>query len=1516
MLSPAGAEGHHQILPSTRKVLEQRAGRALNPHDLHESIYMAAEVMRENLAKFKDPVAATKAYNSGWRPERWDNPETNGYIAALWGDRLPSLKDTRPAKPDGTPVADAQAAAAVASLPFAQPGAGVDVARDRAREQQTAAEAEQARKDGTGVGTVASEALRDPRVMPSWTVLQRFADGPAVADPAWDYMQNRDRIEKDLSDDEREYLRENAVSEESAQRSLAELAYRRDIDRTYADAGGFKSFVGQMAAGVTDPGSLLLGLGAVKAFQLARIGSGAYIAAGRGGAAAVSMAAENAAANVAIEGLSDIMGEHKTSADYAMAAAAGAALTLPFARGVFRQAAEAEAHRLAQDTISRAAQEQAGAVAKVRQDNPDLPPDAVARKVVEDETEAIRTTVAETVGPQRLDRVVPEDVGREMRDEFAGKPPEETAPNPDTPKPVTPDAAPVVQQDVLQQIRDEGTVTRKVLDDATGNEVRLTWTTEGNKRKPHGNVAEALAAIETHKAATPDQKALAKYLQKVMAKEAQDVEVAVRAQDARSWFNPNGPGVSINRGDVNAAGATLADKISGLSRLGVEHILHETMHAATWHRLNAWERAAGKLTREQQKVLSQFEDLFERFREHVKERHPRTHPSSFKNKGGARYAASNMHEFAAQFFTDAETRVALDAMPGKALAGRTSSALREMMALIRRVLGFTNRASAFEEGSRIIDQLLSLPLDNVRYADGSPVFSAPSIPTGSSGKVNPLIARRSRDSWGERIYKAAEAYMARHPIDRERLNTLTLKAGVGSDGLVLANSGNAVLQQWASIVTETTTGAAGRRATVALRAHTLAQKMVGSALLDYGNAYTVWRNKAGGSAWEDMFRGDTRRKFDQKVYEEVLARRRGDYAPGPDRAVSEAADALEGLFERARKEQVDAAVLGADNLPTSSRGYIPQALDGTKLQAASTADMALLHDALAKQFQERLGFDERFARDFAPVYTERVRERAMGTKNIDGLAAGGEGLQTVRDVLENLELDPSLADRARAAASKLGQSHTRKRLDLDLTQELRPGLRMLDFYNTNPLLLARSYAKTTAGTVALTDAGIHGVRGVREVENAALWKGGNPATKEEMEAFRRTAAEILGTPVATARISAGASNVAMLVSLQRLGGLVFTQAAETWNMVHHLGLRSTLAGIASLPKMAGEVGRLKRGAPSQNHILTSLETVGGAEFGMGAYKMIAPLDAPDGRLAEYIDQPGVATRLLRAGGHAQAAISGFKGLMAAQHRMVAEQITKKALRYIRDGGDDVALADMGFTPDLVAAVKADLGTIAKWGDGDTLAELDLTRVSDVRIAEAFVQAVHRGTSQIIQGTYVGERGKWAHDDYMRVLLQLRTFGLTAMEKQWSRTRANHNFAYAAGVMLGQMALALPIYYARVQLMSAGREDREKYINDALKPGAVVRALMNYSSMSGLTADVLDLLMGLGGGWGNKEVRDALGDRGGMSNSSIVGRVIPAAGTVDKLWQVATGKGDLHMALKQLPFSNLPYLYPLINLTKD
>lgn len=1317
----------------------------------------------------------------------------------------------------------------------------------------------QADKDAAGFGAVFQTTRRDPRMQPMFTLLDSIHGSKETPPEGWSYAAQQDEIEAGYSDEERAYLRENVTGPQSLAAARGQLEYRRGLDKTYANASGFVGFAGQMAGGAMDPLGFALGLGVGKAMQGVGIGSRALAAAGRTRAAGASFLAENALANVSVEVMQDALGEVKTTGDYAMAAATGVIMGAPFTRGAIRQGLDDAAKAIAKDLKTRGVEHQVDAIAREVAETGITDPAIIARRIEEKEINQIAEAVQ--TKPAIRDQIVPEKLVQEQRDEFDGKPAKATEATDANLKP------------------DEF--------DAMFGKQKPEVTVAGMKVRPAGKQAESVGSlVDSLKAsANPTIAAAAEYLGGIISKAVSEVPV-LRGYNPRGAYFPDRQVVR-----------TLEDGVS--TQAHQEYVsIHEAVHAATWGKLESvarGDRSNAALTQ----AYDGIENLRKRLADHIK-------AVGGDMKHGAGYATQNVHEFAAQVLSDDRTRLALANMPGATVNGyKAPNALFEFMARVAEALGIKAKGNALEEAVMHLDNLLREDV-SIKDMDGGAVVSSAVAPQQQAA-----FSRR----FAETMFNHAKDYIQRNPIDTKRLKVLTAKIGGMSDGLVLAASKNPIMQMVASLVAETTTGAAGRKATVAIRAHMLDRKYMGNALPEYQGAFDVWANQRGTSIWDKAVGGDAYREFGKQVYTETLNRRLAGYIPNPDQSVVKAADALEGVFQRAADGQRDGGTLGANNLPATSRGYMPQALDGAKLQTLDDAQLQALHDTLSAQFQSRLGWDKRFADTFAPYYTQRVRKRAQGSKGYDAIGAGGDSNQVVRDTLEDMATDPALRDLQEAAnAAKLGMGHTKKRLDLDLQTEFMPGQQLLDLYVTDPVALARNYSRRNGGNVALAESGVLGIRGVQQLRDAAgeMFEAGTQTTLQEFEAFDRVMAEIMGTPVAGRVVSAGATNLALAVQLSKLGGLVFTQAAETMQLIHTLGVGAAVNGIGSLPRMLGEVGRLKKGGASNNHILTSIEAYGG-EFGMESYKMVAPLDPPDNSLNQYMDQAGLATRLLRAGGHLQSKISGFRGLMAAQHRMAAEQVVMKAARYIRDGGDDIALRDMGFTDEMVQALRQDLPHVAAWDARGNLQSFDLTRVSDAATAEAFAQAVHRGVSQIIQGTFAGERNKWFHNDYLKLMLQLRTFGLTATEKQWGRTASNHGTMYAVGALLGQMAMVLPIHAARVHMAAQGREDKEDYIKTNMNPVALARATMNYSSLSGLMGDVVDAGTGIWAGWGDDGTKELLGAR---QQASGVGNIIPALGMADAAIKTATGKGSIYNTMKQLPFGSLWYMVPIINLAKE
>ena len=508
------------------------------------------------------------------------------------------------------------------------------------------------------------------------------------------------------------------------------------------------------------------------------------------------------------------------------------------------------------------------------------------------------------------------------------------------------------------------------------------------------------------------------------------------------------------------------------------------------------------------------------------------------------------------------------------------------------------------------------------------------------------------------------------------------------------------------------------------------------------------------------------------------------------------------------------------------------------------------------------------------------------------------------------------ANKLRAGA----MSHTKKRLKLDLSAEYAPGKQLMELYHTDIPSLLKGQAERVGGEVALTQSGIMGSAGLKMIEDALSFKPAGmtaEAHKKMMEAFQQTAAEMLDRPWRNESGQVQWANRAMQANtLSSLGGMGFAQLQEGVNIGLTLGIGHAMRSLGSVPQLIGEIKRMAKGEKVENSILHSMEQFGGGgEFGMADYKMTLKLDDPS-KVHTAVGQDGInmLDRGLRLGARALSVISFHRMTTAVQVRSAALEITSKALRYIKEGTDDKALADMGFTPEVRAAIKADIDKAVVW-NGNSIKSFDITKITDTEAASAFVTAVHRGSRQIIQGSFVGEKHRWQHTMLGRMATQFRTFPLVAMEKQLGRNRATHGAAAVLGMVLAALPFVMVIQAGRVLLGSIGREDSDKYIDERMSPEALTRASLNYIGVLGLIPDVVNGLTTML----PDEVDQALGGAaGGRQGQKGLSAVVPIVGWGDKVVRAATNEGAKKVSplLSVTPLNNTPLLAPLTNLLRD
>lgn len=769
------------------------------------------------------------------------------------------------------------------------------------------------------------------------------------------------------------------------------------------------------------------------------------------------------------------------------------------------------------------------------------------------------------------------------------------------------------------------------------------------------------------------------------------------------------------------------------------------------------------------------------------------------------------------------------------------------------------------------------------------------------------------DAQRKGLYDRAVAFMAANPIKTERLRTINQHLGGGlSAGLIMARSQNAGIQTLAARLSETTTGAAGRGNTAAVRWKYTQEKITGSSLREYNSAWQAWASDNNVPLLKRYGTNDDKARFNDAVVSEML-RRRNDASEvlPPTHPVRRAADALDAANQRAVDEARAAKIVGLANLPERSRGYFTQELDGRKIIEAGEPGKRQLVEKLTDHFMQAYPIkDRKLGEAIAEVYVRRTVERVYGNGEGPMIDSAGSVVRSLREEMENIAdgiSDPAL--RQQLDESMRGMGNTRARLEVPLDD---PAVRQ--FYNTDLVGLNRRYVHRMAAEVATTRSGLLGLKGVKELRAAALTHG-PLVTRDELRATDQVIAEIFGTPVNGAVTSVAATNARILTSAVRLGGAVFAQAGDTMNVAAALGSQAALRFIPALPRLIGDLVGMVKGQETRG-ILQGTDRWGG-QIGLRDYLIEMPLDAPDDLLQSYTEQPGIFTQIVRHIGHASQSINFFRGFVAVQHRHVAEETLKHVVDlHLSGAAPSPAILDMGFTPDLIGR----LGPAIALRNGRVMG-FDPALLS-AKDAETFTTSLHRGVGQMIQSNFAGEKGSWAHNDWIKVMTQFRTFSITAVEKQWARQRsvaaenggALDGYAHVGGLLLAQMAVGTLLYTARVATSTVGlsEKERQKKMKQAFKPAAVAQGALNASTLSGYTGDVLTALSSLKG-WVPEGAQDAAGLKGQRSGSVL--DAVPVAGYLGQASK-AVQDPSLHKLAKVLPGANAPLVIPFVNMLKD
>ena len=1537
-VSPKGAKGVYQFMPETERLFFKKYGVSAYSTDPVEQATAAAYHLKESYDRTKDWGKAAAGFNGG--PDGEKNPrftkETSKYydrvVGALpVGLRGPQTADPN-AKPDPTGTTrrgapsydDFMAGRTTEPTGGAGTGARSKVmpavafrARDDDREVQAAIQginqeqqAKQDRADAqswiTAGGIYDREstvgAFYSDMMAPLFKNYDRAnvkADAAYLASVSADSSVAFEGVDNPNQDEQADLLSARSAEDRDAIR--ARLLTKRQDAEVMANASTFGGLAAGLVTGGLDPFIWVTGIGAAKAFYAAGRGATVLANQGRRGAAIAASAGENALGNVAYEAVRGLAGEHQTVADYALAGATGMLPSLLSVPSLSRAASEyhARVHEAVlakQEAYLRRAAESLGEGAE---------PGAVRKLAAEMEHEdAMGALSAARVRENKS--VAPDLDNQEVQASLNGSAAQGSE------LPAWPEQG--LRHHTYEQAAEKYGVTVEIPKTGVGLDAKRGHMAEWRKAQAH-----VQALVDRYIPGTRiGLQGAADDLGAVL--QLADGSYVIFLQDAADL-------------------GTLTHEVGHVVFNALADKLPEDLRTRMREEVAAWgkrlEADAPKAMRERLGVsrLATLPDnsILRKTAEGKMDYAAMEAAVNASADDPVDYLAyfRSLNEYGAeQLLKHTEDMLARGNMPNPGVMAQMIHIIKSLVDMFRKAkeegtLGASPAWAEFFERAAKGEFREAGPQGNTGEFAGTDLHRMVNVNTtdaryGLTALSGDDPTTRMRRKAIRNLIEHCEQEMKANPIDKEKTKTIMKNSlfNMATPGLQLALSDHPVAQ-WASrFLVENTMGGSGRQVTAAIRKAQYELEFVGAGNNVMDQAFESWKARQGIGAAQglanDLFKGDLLDAFDRKVYAEIENRRWGK-PTSQDPDVIRAADAQQVQYERMLRAQKDNKTVGWAMLPDNSVGYITHSFNAGKLGTMSNARRETLRLVIRDQMVDILGFDTKFADKMSGGYMNHARTNANGGHEIPANVLDPHAAEYIRQAAQAAGMTE---DEIHALGKKLsagGPSHTKKRLNLDLTKEYTDAegtFTLMDMMNTDVRSLLKNQARRVAGEVGVTQQGVHGSAGLKLMEEALHYTENGKVDTETVRAFQQVSAELLGRPYGDKMptLAEGAMTVNAAASL---GQMVIPQIAETLNMATILGLSSTMKGIASLPRMIGEVRKLARGEKVEG-LLSSMEVPGG-EFGMNAYRLVTRWDSPSAMYDTVgRDQLGTVDKLIRAAGHNLGKLSFHRVVQAAQVRASAEQITQKALKYIRDGVQDKALADMGISPELSARIKTELPRIAEFDAAGNTVSLDMHKAEDTEAVEQFISAVHRGNGQIIQRSYVGEIGPWQHNTLGKLLTQFRTFPITAMEKQWGRQRGLHGAARAMSMVVAVAPFAVPIYLAKVALNAIGRDDPDAYIDSMTKPLALAKGTINYLGMLGLAPDVLDGMTAtpvLG-----TAIKQATGseDNKRPGTAGGLGSVIPIVGRADRTLQALQGEGGAKALAQTLPFSNLPYVAPFVN----
>ncbi|MER9628900.1 hypothetical protein [Mesorhizobium sp. M0296] len=625
-------------------------------------------------------------------------------------------------------------------------------------------------------------------------------------------------------------------------------------------------------------------------------------------------------------------------------------------------------------------------------------------------------------------------------------------------------------------------------------------------------------------------------------------------------------------------------------------------------------------------------------------------------------------------------------------------------------------------------------------------------------------------------------------------------------------------------------------------------------------------------------------------------------------------------------------VLGADSIPTdphyAPRYWNSQAIISAVNEFGIDPIVTLIGRAMKSA---DTGLKDDVIERTAKAFTNAIVDRAHGLEDVSSHILSADQLDNLVEMLEgHFGLAPEDAtalkyEFGKNRAKDAGRDgHNKARLLLDEKMTLENvankhgvvnerGISISDLVVTDARQNFTRYMRNSMGRVALAryrfkdpvsgELLINGFTSDREFaqyltkvkqKNADLISEGKITKAQAASGIKRLEyayASILGRPTSDME----ATNAGWFLRMVRkynfsriMNQVGFAQVSEIGAPIASLGWKAALSQAPSLRRVVTDDGAslLKSGLGDD------LEAI----IGVGADRL---LHTSDYRIDEFSNgfhgEPTSSWKefvegKLNSANRITSEISGLTQANVMLERWTAKAIVQKFSDMAANGGKGMSakrLADLGLDKDMTDRIMKMFNTEGNFEHevgfitGRKITRAHFDKWSDKPAREAFIQAAHRLSRQIIQKNDIGNMTMWMSHPLAKALMQFRTFMVGSYGKQTLKVaRMIHDKDYlaAAHQLVMTTAFATAGYILQMKAQAALRSDGDKFLEERLAPGNLAAASFSRAGASSIIPMLIDTGLGMAG----QDTLFSYTRSTGQASNMWLGN--PTTGGVDDLYQ--------------------------------